>query len=116
MTEGPNGISLENFNRDHIGVHSYINLALGVHSHLVPTRNECTPIWSLLLFEVHSNVVLNNFWGAQCTVHSHLVLISDESSLSKMHSKVVLLYKICWSWSNSVLRPEPDCSVRNQSV
>ena len=68
------------FDRDHIGVHSYINLALGVHSHVVritkiectpiwsvPETNalpfgpfryqECTPMWSLLIFGVHSHLV-----------------------------------------------------------
>ena len=51
------GNALDIFNKDHIGVHSYINLALGVHSHLVPTKNECTPMWSLSLQRMHSNVI-----------------------------------------------------------
>ena len=62
IRQGPNGSALENLNRNHIGVHSYINLALGVHSHLVPIKNiECTPIWSLQLLGVHFDVVHHNF-------------------------------------------------------
>jgi len=53
-----------NFNRNQIGVHSYIKLALGVHSHLVPIRNECTPMWSLSLQRMHSDMVLFAFWSA----------------------------------------------------
>ena len=59
-----------------------------VHSHVVPFRfQECTPISSVSLFRVQSNLVPFAFWSALSALHSHLVLIT-----LKMQSEFVPLY------------------------
>ena len=79
-----------------------------MHSHVVLFRSallygpfgilKCTPMWSLLLFGVHSHVVLNNFWSALPYGPYDMVLIilrnalrSSPLILPKNREKIVIL-------------------------